>query len=610
MDNLKDAYIKEKLEKDKLISKKADDVFNNFLNENVKIKKEHKKFNFKYPKLVAAVASVVIIFGAANVYASTQGYGNVFFMIKYLATGEKTTIDDKDELLSDRDITISYEPIKITENIEIQIARLQVKDKEAQLFINVNERELEEDKNTVPLKYKVYDSSKKKLCEQISLKAEKENEKNVTYTEKLKLSNYNKKDNTLKLEIYKANSDLITTITIDLNTKSITVSGEKEALNKISEIELKEFLGNVAGYTNKVQGFTEDECKIYLATGLLSLADKLETKAIETEINEGIKVDDINKMLDSFCGEKIENFKEEDFYKIVEENGIKYFVPKNGFDLSLTGECIDVTNMSYCGGLYTVTFTYCYLGEESIFDVDINDYNIYQNTVIIKLNENNEYSKFQLVSAEKPTIIKSSEEKEAGKLEETSLENNKNNDQTSDNTSTIEITNNEAKVDNYASTMSWTEYWAPGIKFKYPTIFTLQEDGGKLRGARKGELSTTITGLATGIDPDTKEIIKSNMKIEIYEPEDIICDSEEEYCTTVSKRYEGPDYSGTKFTTNSGLNWLRTSISSDNETKIIYTYYSELQWGYKIIITVDNSDNYKVINILNWLLGSTQITNY
>ena len=36
VDNLKDAYIKEKLEKDKLISKKADDVFNNFLNENVK----------------------------------------------------------------------------------------------------------------------------------------------------------------------------------------------------------------------------------------------------------------------------------------------------------------------------------------------------------------------------------------------------------------------------------------------------------------------------------------------------------------------------------------------------------------------------------------------
>ena len=112
MDNLKDAYIKEKLEKDKLISKKADDVFNNFSSSNIKIEKEKKKFNYK--KLVAIAASVVIVFGAANVYASTQGYGNVFFMIKYLATGEKTTIKDKDELLSDRDITISYEPIKIT----------------------------------------------------------------------------------------------------------------------------------------------------------------------------------------------------------------------------------------------------------------------------------------------------------------------------------------------------------------------------------------------------------------------------------------------------------------------------------------------------------------
>ena len=45
----------------------------------------------------------------------------MFFLIKYLVTGEKTEITGKNDLLSDRDITISYEPILLTEGIKIQI---------------------------------------------------------------------------------------------------------------------------------------------------------------------------------------------------------------------------------------------------------------------------------------------------------------------------------------------------------------------------------------------------------------------------------------------------------------------------------------------------------
>ena len=615
MNNLKDAYIKEKLEKDQLISKKADDVFNNFINNSTKVEKQNRKFNYK--KLVAMAASLVIVFGAANVYASTQGYGNVFFFIKYLATGEKVTIEDKEEILSDRDIAISYEPIQITENIAIQIANLQVKDGEdSKLIINVNEKKLDTD--AVPLKYKIYDSSKNILCEQDSIKAQKGEEKNVTYTEELKLTNYHKKENILKLEIYKATSDLITTITIDLKTKSITVLGEEEALKKISEIELKDFLGDVAGYTNKDEGFSEIEQKICLATSLLSKADKLQMVDIESEINQGIRVDDINNALGSFCGDKIEEFKETEYYKIVEQNGSKYFVVKTGFDLSLSGNCIDVTNISYCGGLYTVTYTYCYLGEASIFEIDINDFDIYQNTVTIKLNDNDKYSKFQIVSVDEPIIIKSSENKEVGKVEETTENNNSSENENGDSitSSSNENTNkdnnsnnNEPKVDNYASTMSWTEYWAPGIKFKYPTIFKLEEIGGNERGCRQGEISTTITGVATGINPDTKEIVESNLKIDIYEQEYCEYESEEAYFVAETQQPEDLKEVAPAFTTSTGIKWYEHTKTIEGQTIVTYTHY-EGDWGNKIVFTTDNYDNYKVINIINWLLGSTKLTSY
>jgi len=168
----KDLFIKQKLKEDQLISKKAEDVFNNFLKgdfmeENNEKKEEKKVEKRKTPlmkRMLATAASLVIVFGMANVYASTQGYGNVFFMIKYLVTGEKTTISDKDEILSDRDISISYEAIKLTENIRMQIRNLQVKDNKAKLIIAVNESK--EDSSVVPLNYKVYNSSNELLCEQ------------------------------------------------------------------------------------------------------------------------------------------------------------------------------------------------------------------------------------------------------------------------------------------------------------------------------------------------------------------------------------------------------------------------------------------------------------
>ena len=112
------------------------------------------------------------------------------------------------------------------------------------------------------------------------------------------------------------------------------------------------------------------------------------------------------------------------------------------------------------------------------------------------------------------------------------------------------------------------------------------------------------------VNPETKEIIESNMKIEIFEPESIECEDGEEYCTTVSKEYGGPECNGSGMTSNTGLVWYETRVEDEEETKIIITHYEDIQWGYKMVITVGNPNNYKVTNIINWLLNSISITNY
>jgi hypothetical protein len=645
MDNQKDFYIKEKLQKDKLISKKADDVFNNFLkgdfkmveenetNTEEKVSKNIKNGKQKFKKIWATAACLLIVFGAANVYASTQGYENIFFMIKYLVTGDSSVISNKDEILSDRDITISYEPIKLNDNLEIQIKKLQIKDNVAKLFIVVNEDDSEKVSSIVPLKYEVYNDSNETLCSQNSYKATEPSA--TTYTEELVLDNLKNDDQIINLKIYKSDNTLMTSLSIDLDKRVIEVEGEAEALEKISEIELKEFLEEVSGLYGDDGKVVDDDDKVLFAINLLSVNDKLEEKDISGETY--YNAEPINNALKEFANISLESFTSGEQFELVKKNGVEYYKVIYGGDGVVFSECIDVSNISYCAGIYTATYTYCRLGEESIFDVDINDYDILQNTVSFTLNTDGKYSKFKLQSVGTPEVIKSKDEKEGGTLNNntttsnvTSTDTTSNTSTTNTNTTTTNTTTNtvtntatstdtntttqtgnstsstatDKKVDNYASTMSWTEYWAPGLKFSYPTIFELSEIGGYYRGNRQGEVSTEITGVAVGIDPDTKEIINSNLTITIYEP--LITFDDVDYLKNYNTGYGRPCT-----TTSSGLVWYE---DYSDESAIKYTLIEELTDGasavYNIVFSTDNFKNYKVTNIMNWLIGSTKLTSY
>lgn len=410
MDDRRDYYIKEKLQEDKLISKKADDVFNNFLKEEPKMGKVR---NFtKAKKWLAAVASLAIVFTSAQVYASTQGYGNIFFLIKYLVTGEKVT-DNKDEILSDKDITISYEPIKLTENIRMQIRKLQIKDNQAKLIISLFETTPDNDSEIVPLKYKVFNASNEEICNQESSRTDTGYN---DYTDELILKNFKNSDSVIHLEIYKANSEKITRLTMDLNERTITVDGEKEALEKISEIELKKFLG----YAEAIR-FAKDkgneETKINLAMGMLSML-KIKEPANVKSGNLVYSVKDVNEVLENVGLPKVaDNFTSGEFFKRHTENGVEYFEIVTPGELPMPYTCIDIPSISYCGGIYTLTYTYVDVNEAETFENGVNNANIYQNTISLSLNDSSSFVKFKLVSAENPVLIKDAQTSEEGKVE-------------------------------------------------------------------------------------------------------------------------------------------------------------------------------------------------
>ena len=677
MDNEKDLYIKEKLQNDKLISKNADDIINKFFdmedvkmknnndNQNKKIKSKKILFSDKWKKILVTAASLMVIFGVANVYASTKGYGNIFFLIKYLITGENSYVTGKDEILADSDITISYEPISVTENLSIIIKKIQIKDNVAKLFVIVNEKE-RLDSEIVPLKYKVMNDKNVVLCDQKSSKEPDE----YLYTDELRINDFKETDEILKLEIYKANSEILVTFNIDLKNQTIEVVGEKEALSKISEIELKRFLNYVSGLSNN-SIVSKDERLIRISLEMLKLENISNNEIISDYNRIGYPVEEVNELISNCFSDNVaENISQGETIERYHKNGIDYYTFKNNEVLDggyLTGECININNISYCNGLYTVTYTFYHRGIEPDEDIDMNNYNIYEQTVYIKLNENNKYSKFKLVSMENAEIIQfrnnpnSSINNENNSTTSTvnhknnnlnvanteSTNNHVNNDSTSkdnssynnivpnnvdnssdnvtDNNTSVNTNNNEKsnsknennnnsnneKIDNYASTMSWTEYWAPGLKFQYPTVFELIEEGGYYRGNNQGELTTRITGIAVGKNPDTNERIESKLMIKIYNPKFI---SVEEYNL---KMKEASNYGA--FENNRGIKWniLNSNQSiepgysySEAYSNFVYMSDSNSYVETSIEFITDNNENFKVRNIINWLLGSTQLTSW
>lgn len=413
MDNQKDFYIKSKLKEDDLISKKADDIFNNFLKGEINMKEDidekivnintakEKRFNMK--KILSIVATFMIVFLGVNVYAATQGHNNIFFIIKNLVTPELVT--DREEILSDRDITISYQPIEISKNLKIEINRLYVKENEAVLNIRLDELYPLDYYPTTYLIYDITSQEKVLLGEHKTSRGDFSAFEGLTYTEELKLKGFKNNTTKLELEVQDQNEELILLLEIDLENKEIEVLNTRNiALEKISESELKETLGlyanllkfdafNAGDYFESKEEFIKEtlvECAVLLIQGKDGYVYKEGEGYSKQEVHEAIK---------EICGNEYES-------PINLEHSLVYYDTERGrYDL-YAGDglepafCLDIRDVSYYNGIYTVDFVYCYASDIDFFENSIESLDRFQATIKLKLNEESEYTKYCITNLE------------------------------------------------------------------------------------------------------------------------------------------------------------------------------------------------------------------
>lgn len=398
-----DRFIKEKLNEDKVISRNADNLFKK--NYKGEIEMENKKFNIlKYKKALATAACLVVLLGGANVYASTNGYGNIFFLVKYLITGNNEA-KENDEVLSDRDITISYQNLKITDKITMKIEKLQIKDGKAKLITRVEESE-KDTQNVTPFIYKVYDQDEKELTNATSSKSVGND---ILYEDDIIIENYNENVKILKLKIYTPKQELLKEIKIDIENKTVEVSENTEELKKISEIELKKYLEKYAALNSydvifdRTSYATKEEwqnaMKVGIATNLIY--EKETSNGENSEIVYG--VDKVNKVIKEFTGENISG-------KIkLPADGTLYYNEKNKAYEYMPGDgdgygdalCINIENIKYNNGIYEAKFTYCY-PTNSVYDSgEIDKLEVYETTMKFKLNKDYTYTRYCLVDIDK-----------------------------------------------------------------------------------------------------------------------------------------------------------------------------------------------------------------
>jgi len=195
------------------------------------------------------------------------------------------------------------------------------------------------------------------------------------------------------------------------------------------------------------------------------------------------------------------------------------------------------------------------------------------------------------------------QDKPSNEKEEINIENT---DSLSGDVNDDEKVNEDEDFNNkYETSLSWTEYTAPGIKFNYPSDFMLEEVGGYHRGSNPGKISTTIKGSAKEINPNTEETVNLNMEISVYEP--------------LFKNEVSIDKNGSVIINKDGMEWRCYSEALDNGD-IVYTYttYKVINnddksnaWEHKIVFTVNtNGSNYLMFHIMNLLLSSTDIISY
>lgn len=358
---------------------------------------EEKQGKLKLTKKKKIVLSIIgillVVFIAANVYAAVNGYGNIFFMIKNLM--ETQEVSGSENLLSDKEITISYSSIDIADGLKIQINKMVIENNTATLYVYVDE---ENNKGSrTPLTYKVYNVNNTKLAD-CKGKAE-EYEKII---DEIKIENFTDENATLKLDIYDNSNKWLVNITIDLAKKEIIVNGDA-LITKQSEVELKKYLGAFS-LLNSEKIETKSDKALYVA-------NYIQDSILHIDMKKSTQRETFNNIIETFYYENLE--KEKSVIKTgkawnYDKTNDAYImmIDAAGEGLPSKGLCLDIEDISYKDKVYTIKFVYCLPSYQDEEKENIENIAQFEATAQITVNENAKYSKYKLQSLTQGNLIR------------------------------------------------------------------------------------------------------------------------------------------------------------------------------------------------------------
>ena len=175
------------------------------------------------------------------------------------------------------------------------------------------------------------------------------------------------------------------------------IDGKKVTLKKISEIDLKEKLGIYIGYKNFLEDFemeiTDENVEKYKNEAKLMVANYLVIQKNAENLDTPTK-EEINKAIEEFCGEEVYNYLETagQIMQYNEETD-RYEYTVAG-DYNPFGLCLEIENIKFVNGSYTVEFSYCRPSEEDYIEGTIEDLEIFKETYIFTLNEDSEFTEY------------------------------------------------------------------------------------------------------------------------------------------------------------------------------------------------------------------------
>lgn len=363
-------------------------------------------------KIAVITLSVLLItlFGL-QVYASTNNYGNVFFMIKNLITTGNPA--GNEEIFSDKDITLSYKSIELADGLKIQANRLEIKDKKTKLYLSVKA----ENVDLLPLKYEVYTKNNEEITSPTKLIGKKpENNNNISYEDILNIDYEIDDTKIIVLKISDSNDKELRTLEINLQSREITVKGDKE-FEKISQIELRKYLDLFAELNN---GSEKGDVLLYIAQKIennyesfMEKEDYDEAKKYLTD--RGFK----NAIIKEFYGDNAEfeykkqaNQNNPDVEVLKGITGWEFdkandaYKPLTAGEEYKYGKCLKIEDVSYENDIYTIRYIYLFATNDDERAERLEELPQYETTIKLKRDNEQLYSKYQIVSIEEGTEIK------------------------------------------------------------------------------------------------------------------------------------------------------------------------------------------------------------